>query len=83
VPGLTLPGQRRKQKVLIDPSGGLVQFATEGTGVTHVRRSLVAYLAAALTVCPLSEAKTTERVVVDRQFLERVEDLTDVVIAFR
>ena len=31
---------------------------------------------------PLSEAKTTKRVVVDPEFLQRVEDLADVVVAF-
>ena len=31
---------------------------------------------------PLSEAKTTQRVVVDAELLQRVEDLADVVIAF-
>jgi hypothetical protein len=53
-----------------------------GTGVTHVRPSLVAHLAAGLTLWPIVRSEDDKRVVVDREFLERVEDLTDVVIAF-
>jgi hypothetical protein len=43
---------------------------------------LVAHLAAGLPLWSIVRSEDDERVVVDREFLERVEDLTDVVIAF-
>jgi hypothetical protein len=53
-----------------------------GTGVAHVRRPLVAHLTSGLTLGPVVRGKHEDRVVVELEFLERVEDLPDVVVAF-
>src|SRR5262249_42801957 len=62
--------------------GDFAKFPAEGAGAAHVRRSLVAHLAGGLTLWPVVRSEDDQRVVVDAEFLERVEDLPDVVIAF-
>ena len=81
VPGLTLPGQRTKQKVRIEPSVASPSSPAEGTGVAHVRCSLVAHLACSLALRPVVRGEDDKSVVVDAELLQCVEDLADVVIA--
>src|SRR5229473_1163333 len=61
--------------------GSFAQFAPEGTGITLVRRALVTHLAGGLALRSVVRGKDNQRVVVNAKFLQRVENLADVVIA--
>ena len=79
--GLTCPGQRMIAAVRIEPSVTSPNSPRNGTGIAHVRRSLVAEFACGLTLWSVVGGKDDDGVVVDAKFFQRVEDAADVVVA--
>ena len=82
VSGLTLPGQRMKQKVRIEPSVASPSSPRKGPELPMSGVPWLPNLADSLALRPVVRGEDDERVVVDAEFLQRVEDLADVVIAF-
>ena len=80
VSGLMWPGQRMTPQVRIGPRSPR-QFATERAGIAHIRRSLIAEFARGLAIWSVVGGKDDDACCLDAEFLERVENPADVIVA--